>query len=152
MWIKIRLCLWCGSGSGFFHSDADLDPASHADSHTGPQHCYKRFYIFCRNASFWATESKCFSTHWYSSALNGEKKMTKFVEVVFLTCSAKFGRKVQYVNQLRELSLHMDLERLPIPKEVIEYVSDLWSWRSSCSTIKRDTGLQIRPVFGSCSA
>jgi hypothetical protein len=30
---------------------------------------------------------------------------------------------VQYVNQLRELSLHMDLERLPIPKEVIEYVS-----------------------------
>jgi hypothetical protein len=42
---------------------------------------------------------------------------------IFLTCSAKFGRKVQYVNQLRELSLHMDLERLPIPKEVIEYVS-----------------------------
>ncbi len=30
---------------------------------------------------------------------------------------------MQYVNQLRELSLHMDLERLPIPKEVIEYVS-----------------------------
>ena len=34
--------------------------------------------------------------------------------------SAKFGRKIQYVNQLSELSQFMNLDRLPIPKEVIE--------------------------------
>ena len=34
--------------------------------------------------------------------------------------SVKFGRKVQYVNYLHELEPHMDLERLPIPKQVIE--------------------------------
>lgn len=50
---------------------------------------------------------------------------TNFIRVVYNffkpIISAKFGRKVQYVNQLRELSLHMDLERLPIPKEVIDH-------------------------------
>ena len=34
--------------------------------------------------------------------------------------SVKFGRKVQYVNYLHELEQHMDLERLPVPKQVIE--------------------------------
>ena len=34
--------------------------------------------------------------------------------------SVKFGRKVQYVNYLHELEPHMDLTRLPIPKQVIE--------------------------------
>ena len=34
--------------------------------------------------------------------------------------SVKFGRKVQYVNYLHELEQHMDLERLPVPKQVVE--------------------------------
>ena len=34
--------------------------------------------------------------------------------------SVKFGRKVQYVNYLHELEQDMDLERVPIPKQVIE--------------------------------
>ncbi|XP_023343740.1 rho GTPase-activating protein 8 isoform X2 [Eurytemora carolleeae] len=50
---------------------------------------------------------------------------TNFIRVVYNffrpIISAKFGRKVQYVNQLRELAQHMDLEKLPIPKEVIDH-------------------------------
>ncbi len=37
-----------------------------------------------------------------------------------LSCSVKFGRKVQYVNYLHELKQHMDLEQLPIPNQVKE--------------------------------
>lgn len=32
--------------------------------------------------------------------------------------SAKFGRKIQYVNHLSELSQHMNINTLPIPKQV----------------------------------
>jgi len=50
---------------------------------------------------------------------------TNFIKVVYNffkpIISAKFGRKVQYVNHLRELSTHMDLEKLPVPKQVIDY-------------------------------
>lgn len=50
---------------------------------------------------------------------------TNFIRVVYNffkpIISAKFGRKVQYVNQLSELSQHMDLDRLPIPKSVIDH-------------------------------
>lgn len=34
--------------------------------------------------------------------------------------SAKFGRKVMYVNYLQELSQHLDLDQLCIPQAVIE--------------------------------
>jgi len=50
---------------------------------------------------------------------------TNFIRVVYNffrpLISVKFGRKVSYVNQLRELSSHMDLDKLPIPKEVIDH-------------------------------
>jgi len=50
---------------------------------------------------------------------------TNFIKVVYNffkpIISVKFGRKVQYVNQLGELSQYMDLERLPIPKSVIDH-------------------------------
>lgn len=50
---------------------------------------------------------------------------TNFIRVVYNffkpIISAKFGRKVQYVNQLRELSQHMDLDKLPIPKQVVDH-------------------------------
>jgi hypothetical protein len=93
-----------------------------------------------------------FLIRWSGSAINEEKTTpTKFFKFVFLTYSAKFGRKVQYVNQLRELSLHMDLERLPIPKEVIEYVSRfVFMVGRHAARLHAFTGLQIRPVFGSC--
>ena len=35
--------------------------------------------------------------------------------------SAKFGRKIQYVNQLSELKQHMNINALPIPTTVREY-------------------------------
>jgi len=50
---------------------------------------------------------------------------TSFIRIVYNffrpIISAKFGREVQYVNQLRELSQHMDLAKLPIPKQVIDH-------------------------------
>ena len=50
---------------------------------------------------------------------------TNFIRVVYNffrpIISAKFGQKVKYVNQLRDLSAHMDLDKLPIPKEVIDH-------------------------------
>lgn len=33
-------------------------------------------------------------------------------------CSAKFGRKVLYVNYLHELQQHLPLSQLPIPPRV----------------------------------
>jgi len=72
---------------------------------------------------------------------------TNFIRVVYNffrpIISAKFGQKVKYVNQLRDLSAHMDLDKLPIPKEVIDHdrkltgglgitgTSTLSSWQSS---------------------
>lgn len=38
----------------------------------------------------------------------------------FFSNSAKFGRKMQYVNYLHELKNHLHLEQLIIPNEVIE--------------------------------
>lgn len=50
---------------------------------------------------------------------------TNFIKVVYNffkpIISVKFGRKIQYVNKLSELSTFMDLERLPIPKSVTEH-------------------------------
>lgn len=50
---------------------------------------------------------------------------TSFIRIVYNffrpIISAKFGQKVKYVNQLRDLSAHMDLDKLPIPKEVIDH-------------------------------
>jgi len=50
---------------------------------------------------------------------------TPFIRVVYNffkpIISAKFGQKIQYVKQLSELSQFMNLDRLPIPKEVIDY-------------------------------
>eukprot|EP00092_Neocalanus_flemingeri_P081148 GFUD01101298.1.p1 GENE.GFUD01101298.1~~GFUD01101298.1.p1 ORF type:complete len:513 (+),score=127.65 GFUD01101298.1:114-1652(+) len=50
---------------------------------------------------------------------------TSFIRVVYNffkpIISAKFGRKIQYVNRLSELSQSMNLDRLPIPKEVIDF-------------------------------
>jgi len=50
---------------------------------------------------------------------------THFIRVVYNffkpIISAKFGRKIQYVTHLSELSQHMDLDRLPIPKQVVDY-------------------------------
>jgi len=48
-------------------------------------------------------------------------KTTVFSEFV------KFGRKVQYVNYLHELEQHMDLERLPVPKQVVDHNAKLLS-------------------------
>lgn len=45
---------------------------------------------------------------------------TFFITSSRFLCSVKFGRKVQYVNYLHELRPHMDLDRLPIPKQVKE--------------------------------
>jgi hypothetical protein len=42
------------------------------------------------------------------------------IHFVIFFFSVKFGRKVQYVNYLHELEQHMDLERLPVPKQVTE--------------------------------
>ena len=38
----------------------------------------------------------------------------------FTYFSVKFGQKIQYVKQLSDLSQFMNLDRLPIPTEVIE--------------------------------
>jgi len=50
---------------------------------------------------------------------------TNFIKVVYNffkpLISVKFGRKVQYVNQLSQLSQYMDLQRLPIPKSVVDH-------------------------------
>jgi len=50
---------------------------------------------------------------------------TNFIRVVYNffkpIISVKFGRKIQYVNQLSELSQFMDLERIPIPKSVRDH-------------------------------
>ena len=50
---------------------------------------------------------------------------TSFIRVVYNffkpIISAKFGRKIQYVNQLAELSQHMNLATLPIPKPVVDH-------------------------------
>lgn len=50
---------------------------------------------------------------------------TNFIRVIYNffkpIISVKFGSKVQYVRHLQELSQHMELDRLPIPKSVIEH-------------------------------
>jgi len=50
---------------------------------------------------------------------------TSFIKVIYNffkpIISAKFGKKIQYVSQLSELSKHMDLDRIPIPKEVSDH-------------------------------
>jgi len=50
---------------------------------------------------------------------------THFIRVVYNffkpIISAKFGQKIQYVKQLSDLSQFMDLDRLPVPKAVIDY-------------------------------
>jgi len=50
---------------------------------------------------------------------------TSFIRVVYNffkpIISAKFGRKIQYVNHLSELSQHMNINSLPIPKPVRDY-------------------------------
>ena len=38
-----------------------------------------------------------------------------------LFCSYKFGRKIQRIKSLSELSQFMDISMLPIPKEVRDY-------------------------------
>ncbi|XP_059080422.1 rho GTPase-activating protein 1-like [Tigriopus californicus] len=54
---------------------------------------------------------------------------TNFIRVVWNffkpIISVKFGRKVQYVNYLHELEPHMEVARLPIPKQVIDHNSKL---------------------------
>jgi Rho GTPase-activating protein 1 len=35
-------------------------------------------------------------------------------------CSAKFGRKVMYINYLHELNQHIRLDQLSIPQPVLE--------------------------------
>lgn len=58
---------------------------------------------------------------------------TNFIRVVWNffrpLISAKFGRKIQYVNYLHELQSHMDrnLEHLPIPQQVKDYDKKLLS-------------------------
>jgi len=56
---------------------------------------------------------------------------TNFIRVVWNffkpIISVKFGRKVQYVNYLHELEQHMDLERLPVPKQVVDHNAKLLS-------------------------
>jgi len=50
---------------------------------------------------------------------------THFIRVVYNffkpIISVKFGQKIQYVKQLSDLSQFMNLDRLPIPKEVIDH-------------------------------
>jgi len=50
---------------------------------------------------------------------------TNFIRVIYNffkpIISVKFGSKVQYVRHLNELSHHMELDRLPIPKPVIDH-------------------------------
>jgi len=41
--------------------------------------------------------------------------------MIAIYCSAKFDRKIQYVNHLSELSQHMNISSLPIPKPVRDY-------------------------------
>jgi len=63
---------------------------------------------------------------------------TNFIKVVYNffkpIISVKFGRKIQYVNQLSELSQFMDLDRLPIPKSVTEHDRKLTRGKSPPST------------------
>lgn len=41
-------------------------------------------------------------------------------QILPLTCSFKFGRKIFYVNYLSELSEHVKLEQLGIPRQVLK--------------------------------
>jgi len=54
---------------------------------------------------------------------------TNFIRVVYNMfrpiVSAKFGRKVQYVNYIDELKDDLDVKQLPIPKQVEEYDKEL---------------------------
>lgn len=67
---------------------------------------------------------------------------TNFIKVVYNffkpIISVKFGRKIQYVNQLSELSQFMDLDRLPIPKSVTEHDRKLT--RGKSPTASRSLG------------
>lgn len=47
--------------------------------------------------------------------------MKKYTNLNLSLNSAKFGKKVQYVNHLAELKNHLPLEQLIIPREVIEH-------------------------------
>lgn len=40
--------------------------------------------------------------------------------LLFLFFSAKFGRKIMYVNHLQELKQYLDLDQLNIPMPVFE--------------------------------
>ena len=45
-----------------------------------------------------------------------------------ICCSAKFGRKVMYVNYLHELAQYLQLDQLIIPQRVKKWVSrDIYS-------------------------
>ncbi|RXG61813.1 Rho GTPase-activating protein 1 [Armadillidium vulgare] len=54
---------------------------------------------------------------------------TNFIRVVYNVfkpaISAKFGRKVMYVNYLHELQLHLHLNQLPIPPPVLQHDQNL---------------------------
>jgi len=56
---------------------------------------------------------------------------TNFIRVVYNMfrpiVSAKFGRKVQYVNYIDELKEDLDVKQLPIPKQVEDYDKKLMS-------------------------
>eukprot|EP00092_Neocalanus_flemingeri_P033272 GFUD01036183.1.p1 GENE.GFUD01036183.1~~GFUD01036183.1.p1 ORF type:complete len:520 (+),score=159.53 GFUD01036183.1:131-1690(+) len=84
---------------------------------------------------------------------------TNFIRVVYNffkpIISAKFGRKIQYVNRLSELSQSMNLDRLPIPKEVIDFDRkqskgpSQSSQRSLCSwTQSQQFGVTIEWISG----
>ena len=81
------------------------------------QHCWRsRRSSDCCCSSSSSSSSRTRS----NSSSTSSTALLKCLSSPCATFSVKFGRKVQYVNYLHELEPHMDLERLPIPKQVVE--------------------------------
>ena len=53
---------------------------------------------------------------------NRNNRNRALIVIFWYVCSAKFGRKVQYVNYIDELKDDLDVKQLPIPKQVEEWV------------------------------
>ncbi|CAH2103647.1 unnamed protein product [Euphydryas editha] len=66
---------------------------------------------------------------------------TNFIRIVWQmlrpAISVKFGRKMMYVNYLHELQQHLDLDKLCIPKSVLEYDKLLLSKNPRAAEVAR---------------
>lgn len=74
---------------------------------------------------------------------------TNFIRVVWhlfrAVISAKFGRKVMYVNYLQELSQHLDLDQLCIPQAVIEH-DERVALQKNRSSVSSSSGMTPSPA------